>query len=280
MTIANHDQAAHWNSAAQASRWVSHQKSYDRMLAPFADLVLRAADLAAGQHVLDVGCGCGTTTLHAARSIAPGMAAGIDLSEPMLARARHRAASSAVANVSFIQGDAQTQPFAPTFDVVISRFGVMFFADPAAAFSNLRAATRRGGRLAFACWQPLAANEWLTVPCAAVAGLLPVPDLGDPGGPGMFSLAEPDRIRAVLASAGWRGVSVTAERTPILVGGGPLDDAVAFWRTGPVGRRLLDGADAATQARAVDAVRAALASRGTDQGVRLEAAVWLVRADA
>ncbi len=280
MTIANREQAEHWNSSEQTSRWVSQQDKYDRMLAPFADMVLGAAALSAGDHILDVGCGCGTTTLHAARAVVPGTAVGIDLSWPMLARAQRNAARSAVRNASFVQGDAQTQAFGLAFDAVISRFGVMFFADPAAAFANLRSAARPGGRLTFVCWQSLAANEWLTVPGVALAEHAPVPDLTDSGAPGMFALAEPDRIRSILTATGWRGISVTSARTPMLVGGGTLDDAVAFLRTGSVGRRFLDAVDAATQARAVEAVRASLARHASDDGVYLTAAVWLVQAEA
>lgn len=280
MTIANRDQAEHWNSCDQAGRWVGHQDQYDRMLAPFASMVLGAAALSPGEHVLDVGCGCGVTTRDAARAVTPGTVTGIDLSAPMLERARESAARAALANVSFQQSDAQTQRFPLAFDAVISRFGVMFFADPVAAFANLRAAARPGGRLVFVCWQSLAANEWLTVPGAALAEHLPVPDLADPGGPGMFALAEPGRVRSVLEDSGWNGISVTPARTPILVGGGSIEDAVTFLRTGPMGRRHLDGADAETQARAIAAVRAVLARHGNQDGVYLDAAVWLVHARA
>jgi len=278
MTIANRDQAEHWNSAEQADRWVTHQERFDRMLAPFTGMILGAAALSAGDHVLDVGCGCGATTLDAARAVAPGTSTGIDLSGPMLARARQNAARSAVTNASFRQGDAQTYRFSRVVDAIISRFGVMFFADPVAAFANLRTAVRQGGRLAFVCWQPLPANEWLTVPGGALAEHLPLPDLTDPGAPGMFALAEPGRIRSILADSGWRDVCVTRELTPILVGGGTLDDAVTFLRTGPLGRRVLDGVDAETQARAIDAVRTALARHADERGVYLNAAVWLVQA--
>ena len=280
MSIANRDQAEHWNSDEQADRWVSRQDAYDRMLAPFATMILGAASLASSDHVLDVGCGCGATTLAASRAVAPGTATGIDLSAPMLARARQNAAAAGIGNAHFLQADAQVHPFRQVFDAVISRFGVMFFADPVAAFANLHMAARPGGRLTFVCWQPLVANEWLTVPAAALAEHLPIPDLGDPAAPGMFGLAEPDRIRSILAATRWQNVSVRPEHVPILVGGGTLDDAVTFLRTGQLGRRILDGADAATQARAVQSVRAALAQHADNGGVRLGAAVWLVQAEA
>lgn len=282
MTIANQDQAEHWNSSDTVSRWVAHQDEHDRMLAPFAEVIFRAAALSPGEHVLDVGCGCGTTTLTAARAVAPGTVTGIDLSVPMLERARQNAERSAVTNVCFEQGDAQTHafPIPQRFDAVISRFGVMFFADPVAAFANLQAATRPDGRLTFACWQPLVANEWLTVPVAALAEHLPIPDPGDPSAPGMFTLAEPDRVRSILTGAGWRDISVTSERAPILVGGGTVEDAVTHLRTGGMGRAILEGAEPGAQARAIDAVRAALMRRAHGDEVYLDAAIWLVQARA
>jgi SAM-dependent methyltransferase len=210
MSVANRDQAEHWNGSEQAAHWVSHQQQYDRMLAPFIDMILGAAALSAGDNVLDVGCGCGSTTLAAAEAAAPGPVVGVDLSAPMLARARDSAALGALVNASFEQGDAQDHPFGQVFDVVISRFGVMFFADPVAAFANLRAATRPGGRMAFVCWQPLIANEWLMIALAALAEHVRLPDPPEPGAPGMFSLAEPGRIQGILGDAGWRQVTLTS----------------------------------------------------------------------
>ena len=172
MSIANTAQAEHWNTGDGVAHWITNQARYDRMHAPFTALILDAADLHPGGNVLDVGCGCGGTTLAAARLVAPGQATGLDLSGPMLARARSGAEAAGLSNAVFQQGDAQVHELEPgTFGTVISRFGVMFFADPVAAFANIRSATRPGGRLVFACWQPLAANPWLLVPGAALAEL-------------------------------------------------------------------------------------------------------------
>jgi len=132
--------------------------------------------------------------------------------------------------------------------------------------------------MAFVCWQPLIANQWLIVAEAALAEDVPLPDPAEPGAPGMFSLDEPSRIRRILGDAGWRQITVTSQEIPILVGGGSVDDAVAFLRAGALGRRMLDGADAATQARAMQSVRHALAGHAGPDGVRLGAAVWLVQA--
>jgi SAM-dependent methyltransferase len=286
MKIANTDQAEHWNTGDDGAHWVNNQDCYDRMNAPFADMILDAAGLRPGADVLDVGCGCGTTTLAAARLVAPGYAVGLDLSGPMLARARAAADAGGLGNAEFRQGDAQVHSLEPgRYGSVLSRFGVMFFADPVAAFANIRSAAQPMGQLVFVSWQPRSENQWLLVPQAALAEHVPpggsVPGDVPADGPGMFALADPDRIRQVLARAGWRNVKVTAERAPILVGGGgSLDEAVEFLRTSSIGRTALTGADPGTTARALASVRSALAPHADDKGVRLTAAVWLVQAMA
>jgi SAM-dependent methyltransferase len=280
--IANQEQAERWNSGDDAGHWITNQASHDRMLEPFMAMILEAAAIGAGDRVLDVGCGCGATTRAAAARAAEGAVTGIDLSAAMLERGRADAAATGLSNVSFIQGDAQVFPFEPGgFDVVISRFGLMFFADPIAAFTNLRTAAARGGRLVFVCWQPAAANEWLLVPGAALAEHLPVPEPPPANAPGMFGLADPDRVRTILTDAGWSGVEVIPTRTPMLIGGGgTVEDAVEFVRTGSQGRTVLSGADPDTAARAIESLRAALSAYADPDGVRLNAAVWLVGAQA
>ena len=282
MSIANTAQAEHWNTGDGVAHWITNQARYDRMHAPFTALILDAAALRPGGNVLDVGCGCGGTTLAAARLVAPGQAAGLDLSAPMLARARADAEAASLANAVFQQGDAQVHPLEPgTFGTVISRFGVMFFADPVAAFANIRSATRPGGRLVFACWQPMAANQWMLVPGAALAEHLPLPDPGPADAPGMFAFADPDRLRPILAAAGWRDIEISSEHASILVGGGAsVDDAVEFLRTATMGRTMLAGADAATADRALASLRAALTPYADADGLHLDAAVWLVQAAA
>ena len=283
MSIVNTDQAEHWNSGEDLTHWITNQARYDRMNEPFSALILAAAELRPGSDVLDVGCGCGGTTLAAARVIAPGQAVGLDLSGPMLARARADAEAAGLRNAVFQQGDAQVHPLeAARFDTVLSRFGTMFFADPVAAFANIRSATRPGGRLVFVCWQPLPANQWLLVPGSALAEHVPPPaGFGSGDGPGMFAFSDPGRPREILAAAGWRDIEITAEHASILVGGGgSVEDAVEFVRTGSMGRMLLAGADAGTFDRAVASVRAALAPYADAEGVRMGAGVWLVQAVA
>jgi SAM-dependent methyltransferase len=280
MTTANLEQTAHWNSEAGGGHWVTHQARHDRMLEPFQTMILTEARIRPGERVLDVGCGCGATTRAAAALAAPATVTGLDLSAAMLARASDDARSARLANVSFIQGDAQVHSLDSTsFDVVISRFGLMFFDDPVAAFTNLRQATQRGGRLVFVCWQPMAANQWLLVPGAALAEHVPPPAPLSPDAPGMFALAVPDRLRGILAAAGWREVTVTPARTSMLVGGGgTVDEAVQWVRAGSMARSMLADADPMTEQRALASVRSALVPYADSDGVHLDAAVWVVRA--
>ena len=201
-TQANAGQDEYWN-ADEARHWVDEAGAYDRMLAPFASRLLEAAAIAVEDQVLDIGCGTGPTTCDAARAAANGHATGLDISRAMIEAARARASRDDLTNVSFEVGDAQTRRFDPgSVDVVMSRFGVMFFDDPVAAFANIRAALRAGGRLVFVCWQGQIANEWIAVPGLAAAQHVPLPTPGPPGAPGPFSFADADHVRNVLTGAG------------------------------------------------------------------------------
>jgi SAM-dependent methyltransferase len=237
--------------------------------------------LTPGTAVLDVGCGCGDTTIEIARRVAPGDVLGIDISAPMLTRAAQQAQVAGVA-ARFELADAQTYTFEPArFDVLFSRFGVMFFVDPGTAFTNLRAALRPGGRLGFACWQALPDNPWMAVPMMAAAQHVTLPQPPAPGAPGPFAFADPDRVRAILEGAGFRDVRLADHRTTLTVGGaGPLDRAVDFLlQMGPTAA-LLRGADDTLRARVAGAVREALAPHHTPEGVRMSAAAWLVTGHA
>ena len=282
MSIANTAQSEHWNTGPGVAHWVSNQHRYDRMHQPFTTMIMDAAGLRPGQQVLDVGCGAGGTTLAAARLVAPGEVTGVDLSAPMLERARAGAREARLGNVTFHQDDVQVRRFGPDrFDAVISRFGVMFFEDPVAAFTNIRSAVRPGGRLVFVCWQPLAANDWLLVPGAALAEHVPPYDFGTANGPGMFGFADQNLVYEILAGAGWTGIQITPHRVMLLVGGGgSVDDTTDYLRTATIGRTMLEGADEATTERALTTVRAALARHADAEGVHLRAGVWLVQAAA
>jgi SAM-dependent methyltransferase len=279
MSNPNQDQSDRWNSGDDGMHWVTEKERYDRMLEPFLEIVLEAAHLEQGEDVLDIGCGSGATTLAAARLVAPGKAVGLDISEPLLERARLDAERVGIENVSFERGDAQVFRFGISFDVVISRFGVLFFEDPVAAFANLRSACHTGGRFVFVSWQPMIENDWLVVPGAALVEHVALPEPAPANAPGMFSLSDPDRVRDVLIGAGWSNVRVTSRRTPMLLaGGGSIDETLAFLRSGSLGRTMLDGVDADTEARAVRSIRQLLESRADPDGVRFDSAVWLVQA--
>ena len=198
----------------------------------------------------------------------------------MVEAARHRAAQERLGNVSFVAGDAQDFPFpAGGYDVAISRFGVMFFDDPEAGFANVARALAPAGRLAFTCWQDALSNPFVAVLGLALAGHVPLPDLGPPGSPGMFALADPARIRFLLTAAGLAEVVIEPLAVEILLGGGgTLDETVEFLRQGGMGRAVLADADEATQDRAAAAVKDALSRYVTAEGVRIGAAAWLVTA--
>jgi SAM-dependent methyltransferase len=207
---------------------------------------------------------------------------GVDVSAPMLVRARERAAAAGLAHVRFLAADAQTHRFAPeSFDGVYSRFGVMFFADPIAAFANLRAALAPGGRLAFVCWQPLQANPWMLVPLMAVAGLVPVPPPPPPEAPGPFAFGDRDRVVHILRSAGLGDLTVEPFETELVVAGGSeLDRTVEFvLEVGPTAAALRE-VEAATLARVRVAVRDALAPYTTPRGVVMPSAAWVVSTGA
>jgi hypothetical protein len=198
----------------------------------------------------------------------------------MIEHARRRARDDGLANARFEVADVQTVALEPGGrDVAISRFGVMFFDDPTAAFTNLRSGIGSEGRLAFVCWQGLAQNEWMLVPGMAIAEVLPLPDPGPPGSPGPFAFGDPDHVRTVLTNAGFRDVTLDPLVNSVLVGGGgSVDDTLAWLRGTGMARSLFADAAPDIVARAVESVRAALAPHEGADGVRLGAAAWLVRA--
>jgi ubiquinone/menaquinone biosynthesis C-methylase UbiE len=272
--VVNVEQAEAWNGE-EGRHCVAHRDRYDAMLQGFTRRLLQAADVSPGQRVLDVGCGSGQTTCAAARAAWPGSAVGADLSGPLLKEARRRAERERLYNVRFERADAQVHPFpAARFDVVLSRFGVMLFADPAAAFANIARALAPGARMAFLTWQAPERNEWVGVLGAALASAAePLPT--DAAGPGPFSLSDPGRIRQLLGQAGFTQITVDPvdERGRL---GSDVEDVIDFVQDfGPV-RHVLAGADTTTKAKVLNALREALASHHTADGVVLAAAAWLV----
>jgi SAM-dependent methyltransferase len=274
----NADQAAYWNGPG-GRQWTDRQELQDAVLAPASQALFERAAIAPGERILDIGCGCGATTLEAARRAGPdGAALGLDLSEEMLARARARTPAGAPA--SFVAGDATIYPFPPGWaDLLMSRFGVMFFADPAAAFANMRAGLRPGGRVALACWREPRLNPWLMAPLREACKFAPrLPELG-PEDPGPFAFASRERVERVLGEAGFsefaaHPVDLTLD---IAVGRG-LDAAVeGALAIGPASRALEDQ-PAEARAAAAAAIRAALAPFQRGGRVPLGAAIWIVTA--
>lgn len=271
--MSNQSEISNWNGPV-GERWVLLQDALDARLQVYGRDVLESARLREGMRVLDVGCGCGGLSLEAARAVgAPGQVVGLDVSRPMLTRARERAKE--LPNVELVEHDAAT--FAPSapFDVVVSRFGVMFFHDPRATFANLRGATKPGGRLAFVCWQSLAKNPCFAVPLSAVLRVVPPPPAALPGAPGPFAFAEPERTRDILMSAGWSAVVLTPAVHPMKLGD-TLEEAVSFAsRMGPAAGALRD-VDDETKARAIEMLRQTLAPLAPH--FALDGEVWLVTA--
>lgn len=269
----NQAQIDYWNGQA-GETWVRRMDRIDAMLAPITQALLERAAVVPGERIVDVGCGCGTTTLELARR--GGLVFGVDISEPMLALAKQRAAG--VSGVAFRRADAAVQPFTPDHTLVFSRFGVMFFAQPAAAFRNLRTGLAPGGRLCFVCWQAAPENAWMSTAGQAVTPFLTKPDAPpDPRAPGPFAFADREYLHSILADAGFEAIGIEDLRTTLHVGD-DLDQAMAFQAdVGPVARALAE-LEGETRDRAIAAARAALAPHVTPKGVDLGAACWLVTA--
>lgn len=294
----NAAQIEYWNEVSGA-RWVEMNEIIDAQLVPLGDAAIEAAGAQPGMRVLDVGCGCGQTTLQLAERVGPsGAVVGLDISAVMLARAEERANEAGLGNVAFRVADAQTEVFAGDFDLVFSRFGVMFFASPETAFANLRTALRPGGRLTALTWQPLPLNDWMFIPMQAAGKVLaeaakdgsgspPAPQAPpDPHAPGPFALADSERMNAILSRAGFEQPQHTSIERELLVGGGrSLDETAAFVsQLGPGGAALRE-ASPALREKVVAAVRAALepfaeaGGSAADAGVKMRAAAWLVTAN-
>jgi ubiquinone/menaquinone biosynthesis C-methylase UbiE len=274
----NADQAAYWNGPA-GQRWIKRQETQDIVLAPASAALFERALVREGNRVIDIGCGCGETTIALAKRVGPkGHVIGVDISAPMLARARERAGTELPLN--FILADATVHPFEPGgADLVTSRFGVMFFADPAVSFWNIRKALRPGGRLVFACWQEPRKNPWMMLSLQAAYEHVPrLPEVG-PEDPGPFSFASEDRVRRILSEAGYS--SITMEPVDLMLdiaAGRGLEAAVnGALSIGPVSRAL-DGQAPDLIAAVANSIQAALAPLEKANSVMLGAAIWITTA--
>jgi SAM-dependent methyltransferase len=274
---ANADQITYWNSRA-GETWAAMQKRIDAQIDPLGVRAIERLAPHHGEKILDIGCGCGTTTLELARRVGTsGHVTAADISRPMLDVARRAAGGARWGNIAFIEADAQTYAFEPhSFDALFSRFGVMFFSDPVAAFKNLHAALKPGsGRLAFVCWRKLAENPWMATPVKAVMQHLPPQPPPDPHAPGPFAFADAERVKDLLTQAGF--VHVAATPHDQLIELGMLEQAVEHCtRVGPLSRLLAENPEAVDPV--IDTLRETLREFETDGVVRMDAGVWIVSA--
>ncbi|MBU2607192.1 MAG: class I SAM-dependent methyltransferase [Alphaproteobacteria bacterium] len=274
----NADQVEYWNGPA-GQKWVDQSDRLDAMLAPFADTVIAAAALKPGEAVMDIGCGAGALTLRAAAVVGAGQGAlGVDVSAPLIALARARAAEADLpARFELADASAFTAP--DPADIVISRFGVMFFDDPAAAFANIRHAVKPGGRLAFACWQALSLNDWALAPLqAAMPFLKEAPAPADPTAPGPFAFQDKDRVAGILSDAGWANVVIEPVEQAIILPGDDTESTAKFMmQLGPLSRLL--AAQGIDEAQVEAALIALMQAHKSPEGrIAMKSACWQVSA--
>ena len=282
MTQSSTYQVADWNGRS-GEQWVANQARLDAMLAAFGDAAIAAAAPGEGEQVLDVGCGAGATSQALAARVGPrGHVLGVDISAPLIDRARE--AAPAGAPLTFELADAGTAALpGQAFALLFSRFGVMFFDDPAAAFAHMRGSLKPGGRLAFVCWRGGGENDWVRLPMAAVASLVPLPPPPDPEAPGPFSFGDSGRVVRILTDAGFTDVSIAPFDHPVPFGHGAtreaaVDNAVDMaFQVGPLARLLAQQPDE-IRARAAEAVRRAFAAKPGERSVMIDGAAWIVTA--
>jgi SAM-dependent methyltransferase len=272
----NADQLAFWNGPGGRT-WVTRQEHTDITLAPVSEALLALAAPRAGERVLDVGCGCGATTLELARAVGPaGRVAALDISAPMLAEGQTRAEAAGITNVDWLQADAAKAAL-DGYDLLASNFGLMFFGDPVAAFAHMRTAASPGARIAFVCWRPLVENPWMEVPMHAVSRHLPPRPKPNPQAPGMFAFADPERVFQILTAAGWAPPRLDKLDLDLdIAAGRGLEEAVA--QSAQIGavNSWLRGQPAEVVAAATASVREALVAHLDGASVHLPGAMWLV----
>lgn len=275
-------QKTDWNGDG-GEHWVTNQTQLDAMMAVFGQAAIKAAAPAEGEKVLDVGCGAGTTSFDlAARVGKGGHVLGVDISKALIDRARALAPKDIPARFELADASSFDLPQG-AFDILFSRFGVMFFDNPTAAFAHMRRGLKPGGRVAFVCWRAMAENDWVRVPMTAITDILPAMAPPGPETPGPFSFSDQGRVTRILTGAGFTDVTFVPFDASIIFGSGEtrdaaIDDAVKMTLTvGPLARTLVDQPDN-VRIRVWAAVRAAYVQRASDRSVALNGATWIVTA--
>jgi len=276
----NVEMSEYWNGSG-GKRWLNFQERIDSSLISFGQKVMEAVAITDGERVLDIGCGCGDTSLEIALKVgSSGRVEGLDISEVILQQARKRTASEERDNINFECADAQTYRFeSNVYDVAFSRFGVMFFDDPVVALGNIRQSLKLGGRIAFICWQPINENQWVNLALDVAANHIPLPLPSNPEDPGPFSFGDTNRVERILAKAGFVNTRIKNFNTLFNVGA-DIEEAVTFLTNiGPTCAAIeaAEAGDVARQ-RIMDELRYLIASYKTEQGIELGAAAWVVTA--
>jgi SAM-dependent methyltransferase len=274
----NAQQAQYWNEVA-GPKWVALSAAINGQIEPLGRAAMERAQIEPGQRVLDVGCGCGHTSIELAGRVgARGHVDGLDLSEPMLAEARARAGDPG--NLTFRAADVQSHDLGDgVYDRIFSRFGVMFFADPQAAFANLRRALAPGGRMVFVCWQEIGRNPWMAVPGAAAAQHVEMPRPADPHAPGPFAFADAERVRGLLEAAGFEKVDCEPIEEQLTIGRGMTPGELVEFslQMGPAGAAMRE-ADEAVRDRLRASVAEAIEPFRTEAGLVMDSAAWIFSA--
>ena len=278
MTTDNAAQIAEWNGV-QGERWAAMTLQTESIVLPFGAAAIAAAALQPGERVIDVGCGCGDTSIELARQVGPdGTVLGVDVSRPMLAVATERAAQAALPQLAFRECDASNADLPRDHDLLYSRFGVMFFGAPAAAFAHMRSALRPGGRVAFVCWRAPRENPWAMAPLSAARAALGVEAApADPNAPGPFAFASEPRVHEILTEAGFGAIETRRFDAKVTLGPTPRAAAEAAARIGPTSRFIREVGSEHLPA-IVDAVEKALAPLAAPDGVHLPGSTWIVSA--
>jgi SAM-dependent methyltransferase len=272
----NADQRAFWNGQGGRT-WVARQEHTDIVLTPVSEALLALAAARPGEQVLDVGCGCGASTLDFARAVGPsGRVAALDISGPMLAEGQRRAQAAGIANVDWQEADPATAPLTK-YDLLVSNFGAMFFGDPVAAFAHMRSAAKHNARMVLVCWRSVTENPWMKVPMDAVTPHLPPRPKAVPHAPGMFAFADPDRVAQVLTAAGWARPRLDSLDLDLdIAAGRGLEEAVVQSTQIGAVNSWLRGQPAEVVAAALASIREVLSRHLVGASVRLPGAMWLI----